>query len=116
MLTLPLPLLAELPEGAGYTLRRGGARVTATRRGDSLTVEGEGMAAGETVVEVGAAQQSTLTGRSRTENHWDAPAAQEPDHRARDALILGLVIAGAAIFMIAICCLCALAIKDGKKY
>ena len=100
--TLPLQDLTQLPEGASYTGRQGTARVTATRKGGSLVVEGESLNTGGSSLTVETTQEGRSTGRSESESEATRTQhVQQPEgHWPRDALAAVVILAGIAAMLL----------------
>lgn len=101
--TLPLESLALLPDGASYTGRQGTARVTATRKGENLVLEGESLTAGVCSLTVESTQAGNATGKSQGQSeatHRQGGKQSEQTRWPRDALAAVLILAGTAALLI----------------
>lgn len=101
--TLPLQDLTQLPEGASYTGRQGTARVTATRKGDSLVVEGESLNTGASSLTLETTQTGGSTGLSQSHSqaaHSQGGSSDEPTRWPRDALAAVLALAAVTAFLL----------------
>ena len=103
LMTLPLRELTLLPEGASYTGRQGTARVTATRKGENLVLEGESLTAGACSLTVEATQAGSATGKSQGQSETmqrQGGKQTEQTRWPRDALAAVLILAGTAALLI----------------
>lgn len=100
--TLPLQDLVLLPEGASYTGRQGTARVTATRKGENLVLEGESLNTGASSLTVETKQEGSSTGQSqgRSETTHSQRIQQTKGHWPRDALAAVVILAGIAAMLL----------------
>ena len=99
LVTLPLGSLAQLPDGASYTGRQGMARVTATRKGESLVLEGESLNAGGSSLTVETNQEGSSTGRSQGQSeatHSQGGKQTGQTRWPRDALAAVVILIGIA--------------------
>lgn len=98
--TLPLRDLTQLPDGASYTGRQGTARVTATRKGDNLLLEGESLNTGTSSLTLETTQQGGSTGLSHSQGqatHSQGGSQTEQTRRPRDTLVAVFIFAGVII-------------------
>lgn len=98
--TLPLRDLTQLPDGASYTGRQGTARVTATRKGDNLLLEGESLNTGTSSLTLETTQQGGSTGLSHSQGqatHSQGGSQTEQTRRPRDTLAAVFIFAGVII-------------------